>query len=73
MIMSDQSFAGGHYYDQRAGCRTRCSAEAYIPTSEEGLDNKFGRKRRDEDKLGFDIEFEVESYLVIKVGVCLAL
>jgi homoserine O-acetyltransferase len=67
MIMSDQSFAGGHYYDQQgpdAGLAAARMLAHITYLSEEGLDNKFGRKRRNEDKApGFDIEFEVESYL----------
>ncbi|TVR43344.1 MAG: homoserine O-acetyltransferase, partial [Planctomycetota bacterium] len=71
MIMSDPGFAGGHYYDHGPGPQDGLASARMLAhityLSDQGLENKFGRRRRsgsqERPNFGFDIEFEVESYL----------
>jgi homoserine O-acetyltransferase len=70
-IMRDPDFAGGDYYEAgRAGRPDRGLALARMIghityLSEESMRQKFGRRIQDavEPRLGFDVDFEVESYL----------
>ncbi|MCC8189737.1 MAG: homoserine O-acetyltransferase [Planctomycetes bacterium] len=67
-IMNDPHFNGGNYYDGPQPGHGLAAARmlAHITyLSEEGLDSKFGRRLQNKDRydFGFDIEFEVESYL----------
>ena len=67
-IMNDPHFQDGDYYGASFPGHGLAAARmlAHITyLSEEGLDSKFGRRLQNKDKFdfGFDIEFEVESYL----------
>ncbi|TVR10796.1 MAG: homoserine O-acetyltransferase [Planctomycetota bacterium] len=67
-IMRDPHFNNGDYYTGPGPQDGLASARmlAHITyLSDQGLENKFGRRRRDQQApgFGFDIEFEVESYL----------
>lgn len=68
MIRGDQHFADGDYYagdkpDIGLSAARMLAHITYL--SDQGMEHKFGRRRRDsqEPGFGFDIEFEVESYL----------
>lgn len=67
-IMQDPEWRGGAY-DHREGPRAGLSIArmmAHITyLSDKGMDRKFGRRRREGSELGsgFDVAFEVESYL----------
>jgi homoserine O-acetyltransferase len=67
-IMRDPDFAGGDYYDNARPDRGLALARmighiTYL--SEESMREKFGRRIQDADvpRYGFDVDFEVESYL----------
>jgi homoserine O-acetyltransferase len=68
-IMADQDWCGGDYLNQ--GCYPRRGLSiarmiAHITyLSEPALQNKFGRRLQDREKVtfGFDADFQVESYL----------
>ncbi len=67
-IMADPNFRGGDYYGRTPPNHGLAVARmmAHITyLSEEGMHEKFGRRRRDRTKPEqiFDVEFEVESYL----------
>ncbi len=67
-IMRDPDFAGGDYYDDARPDRGLALARmighiTYL--SEESMREKFGRRIQDADepRYGFEVDFEVESYL----------
>ena len=67
-IMADPDWAGGDYYDKAPPSRGLSIARmvghiTYM--SDEGMREKFGRKLRGKEKVGYDfgVDFEVESYL----------
>ena len=67
-IMSDLDWNEGNYYDKKPPGRGLAIARmvghiTYM--SDESMREKFGRRLREKEKLGFDfsIDFEVESYL----------
>ncbi|MCC8180659.1 MAG: homoserine O-acetyltransferase [Planctomycetes bacterium] len=67
-IMNDPNFNHGDYYHLKSPNHGLAAARmlghiTYL--SEEGMDTKFGRRLQDKAKpdFGFDIEFQVESYL----------
>jgi homoserine O-acetyltransferase len=67
-IMADPDFAGGDYYDGPPPARGLAVARmvghiTYM--SDESMREKFGRRLRDREQFsfGFDVDFEVESYL----------
>ena len=67
-IMADPDWCGGDYYDKKPPARGLSVARmighiTYM--SDESMREKFGRKLRDKEKVGFDfgVDFEVESYL----------
>jgi homoserine O-acetyltransferase/O-succinyltransferase len=67
-IMADPNFHGGDFYDKEPPGRGLAVARmvghiTYM--SDESMREKFGRRLRDKQELGFDfeIDFEVESYL----------
>lgn len=67
-IMNDPNFNNGDYYNHPHPLHGLAAARmlAHITyLSEAGMDSKFGRRLQNKDKpdFGFDIEFEVESYL----------
>lgn len=68
-IMNDPNFAGGDYYDQRAGPDNGLAAARMLAhityLSDEGMHEKFGRRLQDRNgqRGSFGIEFAVESYL----------
>lgn len=68
-IMRDPDFAGGDYYgrDRRpdAGLALARMIGHITYLSEESMRSKFGRRIQDapEPRFGFDVDFEVESYL----------
>jgi homoserine O-acetyltransferase len=67
-IMRDPDFAGGDYYGHERPDRGLMLARmiAHITyLSEESMREKFGRRIQDapEPRYGFDVDFEVESYL----------
>ena len=67
-IMSDPDFRGGDYYDAARPDRGLAVARmmAHITyLSEESMRRKFGRRLQNGDtpRLGFDVDFQVESYL----------
>ncbi|MDR3078235.1 MAG: homoserine O-acetyltransferase [Planctomycetota bacterium] len=67
-IMNDPNFNGGGYYRLAPPEHGLAAARmlAHITyLSNEGMNLKFGRRLRNKDKpdFGFDVEFEVESYL----------
>ena len=68
-IMNDPNFAGGDYYDRRAGPDNGLAAARMLAhityLSDEGMHEKFGRRLQDRNgqRGSFGIEFAVESYL----------
>jgi homoserine O-acetyltransferase len=67
-IVADPDFQGGNYYDGRPPARGLAVARmvghiTYM--SDESMREKFGRRLQDRDafSFGFDVDFEVESYL----------
>src|SRR5271165_4507530 len=67
-IMSDPDWNEGNYYDSKPPGRGLAIARmvghiTYM--SDESMREKFGRRLREKDKLGYDfsVDFEVESYL----------
>jgi homoserine O-acetyltransferase len=67
-IMADPDWNGGEFYEGRPPARGLAVARmvghiTYM--SDESMRQKFGRKLRDKEKLGFDFsaDFEVENYL----------
>ena len=68
-IMSDPDFAGGDYYGTGASPDRGLAIARMIGhityLSEESMREKFGRRIQDADapRYGFDVDFEVESYL----------
>ncbi|MCS6995613.1 MAG: homoserine O-acetyltransferase [Casimicrobiaceae bacterium] len=68
-ILTDPDFHGGHYYEHqvvpRRGLRLARMLGHITYLSDDHMGEKFGRDLRDgeEFKFGFDVEFQVESYL----------
>jgi homoserine O-acetyltransferase len=68
-IMRDPDFAGGDYYENErqpdAGLALARMIGHITYLSEESMRQKFGRRIQDADapRFGFDVDFEVESYL----------
>lgn len=67
-ILTDPEFHGGHYYDHGVhpwrGLRLARMLGHITYLAEDQMAEKFGRKRRrGAGSYGFDVEFEVESYL----------
>jgi homoserine O-acetyltransferase len=66
-VMSDPNWRGGDYYDSeppRAGLAVARMIGHVTYLSDRGMERKFGRRRRPGARpYGFDVEFEVESYL----------
>jgi homoserine O-acetyltransferase len=68
-ILGDPDFHGGHYYDHgvvpRRGLRIARMIGHITYLSNDAMMEKFGRLLRGKDKpgFGFDIDFEIESYL----------
>ena len=68
-IVSDPDFHGGHYYEKNTVPRTGLSVARMIGhityLSDDDMAEKFGRQLRGSDqyRFGFDVEFEIESYL----------
>ncbi|GHV22363.1 homoserine O-acetyltransferase [Planctomycetales bacterium] len=65
-ITNDPHFNGGDYYDgepPRAGLAAARMLAHITYLSEESMHKKFGRRRQDHWHPGFDVEFQVESYL----------
>jgi homoserine O-acetyltransferase len=68
-IMSDPDFRGGDYYETEAspdrGLAVARMMAHITYLSEESMRRKFGRRLQDADtpRLGFDVDFQVESYL----------
>jgi homoserine O-acetyltransferase len=67
-IMTDPEFYDGHYYEHntvpRRGLRIARMLGHITYLSDDAMGAKFGRKLRDGAiKYGFDVEFEMESYL----------
>lgn len=68
-IMRDPDFAGGDYYENerqpKAGLGLARMIGHITYLSEESMREKFGRRIQDADmpRFGFDIDFQVESYL----------
>ncbi len=67
-IMADPDWNGGDYYGKRPPARGLAVARmiGHITfMSDESMREKFGRRLRDKDRFGFgfEIDFEVESYL----------
>src|SRR5579884_3999738 len=67
-IMADPDWCEGDYYDKKPPARGLAVARmvghiTYM--SDESMREKFGRRLREKEKLGFDfgVDFEVESYL----------
>ncbi len=67
-IMADPDWCNGDYYDKKPPARGLGIARmvghiTYM--SDESMREKFGRRLREKDKVGFDfsVDFEVESYL----------
>ncbi|HUB33563.1 MAG TPA: homoserine O-acetyltransferase [Bryobacteraceae bacterium] len=67
-IMADPDWNGGNYYGKRPPARGLAVARmvghiTYM--SDDSMREKFGRRLRDKDTVGFgfDVDFEVESYL----------
>ncbi len=67
-IMADPDWNGGNYYDSKPPARGLAIARmvghiTYM--SDESMREKFGRRLREKEKVGFDfsVDFEVESYL----------
>jgi homoserine O-acetyltransferase/O-succinyltransferase len=66
-IMTDPEFYDGDYYAHntvpRRGLRIARMLGHITYLSDDAMGEKFGRKLKDEIKYGFDVEFEMESYL----------
>ena len=66
-IMTDPEFFGGDYYEHntvpRRGLRIARMLGHITYLSDDAMGEKFGRKLKDTIKYGFDVEFEMESYL----------
>lgn len=67
-ILTDPEFHGGDYYEHdvvpRRGLRLARMLGHITYLSDDGMGEKFGRLLRSgEYKYGFDVEFEIESYL----------
>ena len=67
-ILTDPEFHGGNFYGQgvlpRRGLRLARMLGHITYLSDDGMGEKFGRMLRSgEYKFGFDVEFEIESYL----------
>lgn len=67
-IQNDKNFNNGNYYEStppEAGLAAARMLAHITYLSEEGMHEKFGRRLQHADELqfGFDVEFEVESYL----------
>ena len=66
-IMTDPEFYGGDYYERgavpRRGLRIARMLGHITYLSDDAMGEKFGRKLKDTIKYGFDVEFEMESYL----------
>jgi homoserine O-acetyltransferase/O-succinyltransferase len=66
-IMTDPEFYEGDYYSHntvpRRGLRIARMLGHITYLSDDAMGEKFGRKLKDEIKYGFDVEFEMESYL----------
>jgi homoserine O-acetyltransferase/O-succinyltransferase len=66
-IMTDPEFYDGDYYSHntvpRRGLRIARMLGHITYLSDDAMGEKFGRKLKDEIKYGFDVEFEMESYL----------
>ena len=66
-IMTDPEFYAGDYYAHQAvprrGLRIARMLGHITYLSDDAMGEKFGRKLKDTIKYGFDVEFEMESYL----------
>lgn len=67
-ILTDPDFHGGHYYEHdtypQRGLRLARMLGHITYLSDDQMDEKFGRKPRNGSfSFGYDVEFEVESYL----------
>ncbi|PPD57216.1 MAG: homoserine O-acetyltransferase [Methylotenera sp.] len=66
-IMTDPEFHAGNYYAYntvpRRGLRIARMLGHITYLSDDAMGEKFGRKLKDTIKYGFDVEFEMESYL----------
>lgn len=67
-ILTDPDFHGGHYYEQGVvptrGLRLARMLGHITYLSDDAMASKFGRLLREDNlKFGFDVEFEIESYL----------
>jgi homoserine O-acetyltransferase len=66
-IITDPEFYGGDYYAHgvvpRRGLRIARMLGHITYLSDDAMGEKFGRKLKDTIKYGFDVEFEMESYL----------
>ncbi len=66
-IMTDPEFFGGDFYEHsvvpRRGLRIARMLGHITYLSDDAMGEKFGRKLKDTIKYGFDVEFEMESYL----------
>ena len=66
-IMTDPDFYDGDYYAHntvpRRGLRIARMLGHITYLSDDAMGEKFGRKLKDDIKYGFDVEFEMESYL----------
>lgn len=66
-IITDPEFHGGDYYEHgvvpRRGLRIARMLGHITYLSDDAMGEKFGRKLKDTIKYGFDVEFEMESYL----------
>jgi homoserine O-acetyltransferase/O-succinyltransferase len=66
-IMTDPEFYDGDYYAHntvpRRGLRIARMLGHITYLSDDAMGEKFGRKLKDNIKYGFDVEFEMESYL----------
>lgn len=67
-ILTDQDFHGGNYYEQntlpRRGLRLARMLGHITYLSDHSMASKFGRDLRDgKFSFGYDVEFEIESYL----------
>ncbi len=66
-IMTDPEFYEGDYYAYntvpRRGLRIARMLGHITYLSDDAMGEKFGRKLKDDIKYGFDVEFEMESYL----------
>jgi len=66
-IITDPEFHGGDYYEHgvvpRRGLRIARMLGHITYLSDDAMGEKFGRKLKDDIKYGFNVEFEMESYL----------